>query len=224
MSDERKGGRERAPAVGRRAPSIDEPSKFVPIANSEKSEAFQDLETPRPAAPLDAPDALRRSARAFAAHSADCAVLLAWAHLRPGVSSSDLTQHLIGIGVETARLAQTKVPAIERKAIVEIEMSCLQAQTEIAVAGLTSEAARGFVDRLPRIETLMPRLSFAEVAGEADPPIAEQLVSPNALRQRRFRERQAALSDAGPALHNGQALQPPPPAADPPKGNGGGEP
>jgi hypothetical protein len=35
----------------------------------------------------------------------------------------------------------------------------------------------------------MPALSFAEVSGEAEPPIAEQLISSNALRQRRFRER-----------------------------------
>ena len=42
----------------------------------------------------------------------------------------------------------------------------------------------------------MPRLSFAEIAGEAEPPVAEQLITPNALRQRRYRERQAALRDA----------------------------
>ncbi len=89
------------------------------------------------------------------------------------------------------RMAETRIEAIEAKAVTEIEMSCLQAQEQIALAGLTSDAARLFIEKLPGIETLMPRLSFAEVAGEAEPPIAEQLVSPNALRQRRFRERQA---------------------------------
>jgi hypothetical protein len=64
---------------------------------------------------------------------------------------------------------------------------------QAAIAGLTSEAAHGFVKTLPSITDLMPRLLFAEVAGEADPPIAERLVSSNALRQRRFRERQATL-------------------------------
>jgi hypothetical protein len=74
------------------------------------------------------------------------------------------------------------------------------------LAGLTSDAAREFIEKLPGIETLMPRLSFADVAGEAEPPIAEQLVSPNALRQRRHRERQrAALENAHNAL---QALRP----------------
>ena len=35
-----------------------------------------------------------------------------------------------------------------------------------------------------------------ELAGEADPPVVEQLVTPNAMRQRRFRERKQALGNA----------------------------
>jgi hypothetical protein len=97
---------------------------------------------------------------------------------------------------ELRRMARTKIEAIEQKAITEIEHSCLEAQTQLAVAGLSSENARTFVERLPGIEVLMPRLSFSEVAGEAEPPIAEQLLSSNALRQRRYRERQAALRNA----------------------------
>jgi hypothetical protein len=95
--------------------------------------------------------------------------------------------------VELRRMAQTKIASIEQKAVTEIELSCLEAQTQLAVAGLTSEVARAFIDRLPGIETLMPRLSFSEVAGEADPPVVEQLLTPNALRQRRFRERRRPL-------------------------------
>jgi hypothetical protein len=98
------------------------------------------------------------------------------------------------------RMAQTKIEAIEKKAATEIELSCLQAQTELAVAGLTSKAAHAFLNKLPDIETLMPRLSFAQVAGEAEPPVAAQLVSPNTLRQRCYRERQA--------LRNAQTLLP----------------
>jgi len=74
------------------------------------------------------------------------------------------------------------------------------AQTEIATHGLTSSTAKTFLDRLPSIERLMPALSYAEIAGEADPPVVEQLVSPNAIRQRRFREKQAALRNASEAL------------------------
>jgi hypothetical protein len=91
--------------------------------------------------------------------------------------------------IELRRMAETQIGAIEAKAIVKIEMSCLQAQTEIATSGLTTNAARQFIGRLPTIEALMPALSFAQIAGEADPPVAEQLISPNALRQRRYRQR-----------------------------------
>ena len=108
----------------------------------------------------------------------------------------DLGWHHRGYGnvlaerrVELRRMATTQIAAIESKAIVEIEMSCLQAQTQIAAAGLTSVAAMSFIEKLPSIETLMPLLAFAEVSGEAEPPIAEQLISPNAMRQRRYRER-----------------------------------
>ena len=94
------------------------------------------------------------------------------------------------------RMALTQIEALERKAVTKSSLSCLQAQTEFAVAGLTSDAARQFIEKLPSVDGLMPRLSFAEVAGEAEPPIAEQLVSPNALRQRRYRQRQAALQGA----------------------------
>lgn len=101
---------------------------------------------------------------------------------------------------ELRTMAETQIASIEAKAITAIEMSCLEAQTQIAVAGLTSDAARSFVEKLPSIQALMPALSFAEIAGEAEPPVAEQLVSPNALRQRRFREKQAALRNGGQAL------------------------
>jgi hypothetical protein len=106
---------------------------------------------------------------------------------------------------ELRKMATSRVEAIERKAITEIEMQCLEAQTQLALAALTSQAARSIIDKLPDIETLMPRLSFAEIAGEAEPPIAEQLVSSNALRQRRYRERQA-LRDGQQALRDGGSV------------------
>ncbi|MHC2540743.1 hypothetical protein ACVINY_001391 [Sinorhizobium meliloti] len=46
----------------------------------------------------------------------------------------------------------------------------------------------------------MPSLSYQEIAGESDTPIVEQMLTPNALRQRRFRERQKALRDADVTL------------------------
>ena len=102
---------------------------------------------------------------------------------------------------ELRRMATTRIEAMEQKAIVNIELGCLKAQEQIALSGLTSTAARQFIEQLPGIETLMPALSFAEVAGEAEPPVAEQLINSNALRQRRYRERQA-LRRNGPALRD----------------------
>lgn len=90
---------------------------------------------------------------------------------------------------ELRKMALTRIAAIEAKAIVEIEIGCLEAQTAIAASGLTSEGARSLLAGLPSVEGLMPTLSYEQVAGKAAPPIAEQLTSPNALRQRRFRER-----------------------------------
>jgi hypothetical protein len=107
---------------------------------------------------------------------------------------------------ELRGVATAQVEALERQATVEIQKASVEAQTEIALAGLTSEAARAFVAKLPTVESLMPALSYQELAGDTDPPIVEQLLSPNALRQRRYRERQrAALSNAHTAL---QALRP----------------
>jgi hypothetical protein len=90
-------------------------------------------------------------------------------------------------------MAVTAIEAQEQKAKTQIELSCLDAQTKLAVSGLTSEAALSFVQALPSVEDLMPRLSFAEVAGESQPPVAERLLSSNALRQQRHRERRKAL-------------------------------
>jgi hypothetical protein len=97
---------------------------------------------------------------------------------------------------ELRKMAQTAVEAQEQKAKTQIELSCLNAQEKLALAGLTSDAARGFIEALPSIADLMPRLSFAEIAGESKPPVAERLVSSNALRQQRHRERQKALRNA----------------------------
>jgi hypothetical protein len=119
--------------------------------------------------------------------------------------SLELAWHHRGYGNLVARrraelrtMAKSRIEAIERKAITDIEVNCLAAQEQIALAGLTSAAAQQFIEDLPGIETLMPRLSFPEVAGEAEPPVAEQSISSNALHQRRFREKQAALRRNAP--------------------------
>lgn len=99
--------------------------------------------------------------------------------------------------VEELRIAaKAEIDAMEQRAIVQIELASVEAQTTIAVAGLTSDAARAFVQQLPTVENLMPQLSYQEIAGESDPSPVEQLTTPNAIRQRRYREKQKALRDA----------------------------
>jgi hypothetical protein len=95
---------------------------------------------------------------------------------------------------ELRTMAETRIEAIERKAITEIQVSCLTAQERIALAGLSSEAAKQFIDQLPAINKLMPSLSFEQIADRSELPVAEQLVSSNALRQRRYRQRHAAVT------------------------------
>jgi hypothetical protein len=107
---------------------------------------------------------------------------------------------------EFRKAAEAQVAAMEAKAISKIELDCYQLHERIAVSALTSDAAKRFFAAFPSIEALMPALSFAAISGEADMPIAEQLVTPNALRQRKFRERQRALKEqALPALPNRNA-------------------
>ena len=101
---------------------------------------------------------------------------------------------------ELRRVAGAKIQASEGKAIVEIEMACLQAQAELTVSSLTTEAARAFLESLPEIEVLMPQITFAEVDGGAGAPDIELLATPNALRQRRYRERKLATRNAQAAL------------------------
>jgi hypothetical protein len=86
-------------------------------------------------------------------------------------------------------MAATRITAIEQKAVTEIGISCLKAQEAIAISGLSSNTAKAFIENLPTIESLMPPLSFEAIAGPSEVPIAEKLVSPAALRQRRHRAR-----------------------------------
>ncbi len=61
--------------------------------------------------------------------------------------------------IELRRVAETRVEAIGQRAVVDIETASTKLQSDIAVAGLTSEIARTFVARLPTVESLMPALS-----------------------------------------------------------------
>jgi hypothetical protein len=78
-------------------------------------------------------------------------------------------------------MATTRIEAIERRTVTDIELSCLKAQEAIAVAGLTSDAAKAFIEGLPSIESLMPKLSYEEIAGPAAPPRSAPTRSDNGV-------------------------------------------
>jgi len=118
---------------------------------------------------------------------------LIWRHRGYGNALDDRRKEL-------RRVAQVQIAALEQKAITAIERASVEAQTEIAVAGLSSDAAAAFIARLPTVESLMPQLTYEAVAGQSETPLVEQLLTPNALRQRRFRERQQALRNGDVTL------------------------
>jgi hypothetical protein len=61
---------------------------------------------------------------------------------------------------ELRRMAKKRIEAIEAAAITEIEQASVTAQTEVLRVGLTSQAAFAFVDKMPALESLMPKLDF----------------------------------------------------------------
>ena len=75
---------------------------------------------------------------------------------------------------------------------------------QIATAGLASDAAQQFIARMPSVEASMPRLSFAEIAGEAEPR------SPSSWSARtRFAKRLPRATAGGGYVTGIEALQAP---------------
>jgi hypothetical protein len=66
---------------------------------------------------------------------------------------------------ELIRVAKSRIAAEEKKACVMIEMQSVELQSQVIANGLTSDAARSFLDNMPAVETLMPRLDVAKVEG-----------------------------------------------------------
>lgn len=68
---------------------------------------------------------------------------------------------------ELRRVLDTRVTALEKQAITEIERRSLQIQTELMAGGLDSDEARVFLESMPTAESLMPGLAigyFPEIA------------------------------------------------------------
>lgn len=65
--------------------------------------------------------------------------------------------------VELRRVASTRLAALEKAAKAAIERRSLEVQERLIVGGLASAEARGFLDSIPAVESLMPPLQLAEL-------------------------------------------------------------
>lgn len=64
---------------------------------------------------------------------------------------------------ELRRIAKRKIEAMETEARTKIETMSLAAQTEVIAHGMQSEAAKAFLERMPSLDTLMPRVVQADI-------------------------------------------------------------
>lgn len=69
---------------------------------------------------------------------------------------------------ELRRAAKSRIEALEKDAIASIEKISLHAQTEILSTGLTSDAARAFLEAMPKLEMLMPPIQVGEMQALID--------------------------------------------------------
>jgi hypothetical protein len=69
---------------------------------------------------------------------------------------------------ELRKVAQSNVAAMEQRAKSEIERDSLERQTRLLSGGLQSSAAQVALDTMPTVESLMPSLTFAEIAAAGD--------------------------------------------------------
>lgn len=65
--------------------------------------------------------------------------------------------------VEMRRVAQREVESIEKAARAAIERQSVDTQEKIMVGGLTTDAARVFLEAMPTAESLMPSLTLERV-------------------------------------------------------------
>lgn len=64
---------------------------------------------------------------------------------------------------ELRRIAKRKIDGMEAEARTKIEAMSLSAQTEVIAHGMKSEAARSFLEKMPSLDSLMPRVTQADI-------------------------------------------------------------
>jgi hypothetical protein len=67
-------------------------------------------------------------------------------------------------------VAQTTLSAAEKRARTAIERQSVALQTQLVAGGLTTAAARAFLEALPTPEQLMPPLTLADMAAALGEP------------------------------------------------------
>ncbi|MDR6303958.1 hypothetical protein GGQ85_001657 [Nitrobacter vulgaris] len=120
-------------------------------------------------------DKVWSEARKIAAQAVkDAQILIAARCLELGIPNEfapDLNLHWYGRGqnsvkerrTEFRKAAVSKIAAVEKAALSQIEILSLDAQTGILSQCLESQAAKLFLETMPSIDQLMPSLSMDEV-------------------------------------------------------------
>ena len=62
--------------------------------------------------------------------------------------------------------AKARLDAMEKTAMTEIERASVEAQTQLILGGLTTEAAKSFLESIPSIMSLMPTLDAPALIAE----------------------------------------------------------
>jgi hypothetical protein len=110
--------------------------------------------------------AARAIDEAKATITARCLELGIPAKFAPGIgmySSSRGENALKERRTELRAVAKTRIAAIEKETCLKIELHSVELQTQILAQGLTSEAARSFLESMPAVETLMPTLELTKI-------------------------------------------------------------
>jgi len=73
-----------------------------------------------------------------------------------------------GRRAELRRMAKSRIDAIARETYAKIERLSLTAQTEVIANGMESVAARDFLEKMPSLELLMPKIDAKEIKQLSD--------------------------------------------------------
>jgi hypothetical protein len=103
---------------------------------------------------------------AKAAIAARCAELGIPKEFAPGISLGWYGQGQNAVKervAELRRVARSRVDALHKEALTKIEQASLDAQSEVVISGLESNAAKLFLSNMKSVDELMPSIGLADV-------------------------------------------------------------